>query len=710
MSNHRIIEVCLPARKADILSYRLPDAAFVPLRGTRVVVPIRNRIATGIVWQTHAQEPEFVLKDVIKVLSEEPVLSEHSLNFLEWMAAYYLQPLGIALHEALPAGILNAENLDQTAVSENSKKTRRKKADEPVEAQQSEQFISTLNPEQLTAFNAISAAISRKKFQPFLLHGVTGSGKTEVYLRAFAECLSYGRQAIMMVPEIAMIPQIIRRFQDRFGDSVAVIHSGLPQKKRVRNWIDIKKGRVKVVIGTRSAIFAPVQDLGLIVVDEEHDPSYKQGERFFYNARDMAVVVAKMTNIPVVLGSATPSLTSYFHAMNRHYTLLEMPYRVESRPLPEVQIVDRKPKTDGALSEKRGSDKTPYWLGRELHAAIAGNLERKEQTLLFLNRRGFATYIFCEDCGHVFRCKKCDISLSMHKINEDDQSLSANLATPLQKSDGRLVCHYCGWHIPAMPVCPVCHSHNIKAAGYGTQRLFEDISGLFPTARLARLDRDEAASPKKLENILKAFSKNEIDILIGTQMTTKGHDFPNLTLVGVVWADISLNFPEFNAAERTFQLLSQVAGRAGRGEKPGRVIIQTMLPNSQAIQCAMRHDYKGFYENEIRNRRLLDYPPFSRLIKLTLDEKDSIIAETYIRQLAAWIREQIIINKIKTEVIGPSPCPIARLKDAFRWQLLFKASGISAQRHTGELLTKYCEKELAKAKFLRIDVDPISFL
>lgn len=717
MSKHRIIEVCLPARRADILSYSLPDALPVPPKGTRVLVPIKKRTAIGIVWTNTHNNPNnkelpFKLKNILEALDTSPLLSQDSVRFLEWMASYYLQPVGMALHEALPAGILNAKDLQNANdAPESSKKRRQKTQDTSGQNRQIPvtTLNITLNNEQKAACKAIITTIFEERFQPFLLHGVTGSGKTEVYLASCAKCLEKGKQAIIMVPEIAMTPQITKRFQDRFGDIISVIHSGQTEKKRIQSWIDIKNDRSKIVIGTRSAIFAPVSNLGLVIVDEEHDPSYKQGERFFYNARDMAVALAKWANAPVLLGSATPSISSYYHAMNGRYRLLEMPSRVENRPLPMVTIVDRTPKKrTGAFHKPNNA--LPAWLGSELHTALTENLAKGEQTLLFLNRRGFATYIFCQDCGYVFRCKKCDISLSWHKKKAETQPETADLFSAIEKSDGSLICHYCGWHVPALPICPQCHGQNIKASGFGTQRLVEDISMLFPAARMARLDRDEAQSPKKMQTILSAFSKGEIDILIGTQMTTKGHDFPNLTLVGVVWADISLNFPEFNAAERTFQLLSQVAGRAGRGDKPGRVIIQTMLPNSPAIQCAMRHDFKEFYQDDIQKRRILGYPPFSRLIKLTLDEKDSLRAETYIKTLSNYIRGEITAKKINTEVIGPSPCPIARLKDAFRWQLLFKTADITAQRQTGELLKKYCDKELSKANFLRIDVDPISFL
>ena len=449
----------------------------------------------------------------------------------------------------------------------------------------------TLNEAQAAVLDEIRECLTSGRFSPCLLHGVTGSGKTEVYLRAIAEVLEGDGGAIYLVPEIALTAQLLSRIGSRFPErEIAVLHSGISQSARYDQWKRIRRGEVRVVVGARSALFAPVQNLRLIVVDEEHDSSYKQDDRLRYSARDLALVRGRFLQATVILGSATPAIQSYFHAAEGRYRYLTLPARIDDRPLPRVEVVDLRTERD-----ERGL--TPL-LSRTLIEAIRKTLADGQQTLLFLNRRGFHTYLFCPDCGHVFSCPNCDISLTHHA------------------AEGVLKCHHCDFTAKTAALCPSCKGSRVRSQGAGTERVEEEAKKLFPAARIARMDSDTTTRPGDSERILRGLDRGEIDILIGTQMITKGHDFPAITLVGVVAADASLNIPDFRAAERTFQILTQVSGRGGRGDQPGRVITQTFNPGHYAVRRAQEHDYAGFYADELPLRRQLAYPPFSRLIGL----------------------------------------------------------------------------------------------
>ncbi|MEK7827886.1 MAG: primosomal protein N', partial [Thermodesulfobacteriota bacterium] len=448
-----------------------------------------------------------------------------------------------------------------------------------------------LNGAQAEALDEIRARLASGRFSPSLLHGVTGSGKTEVYLRAVDEVLRSGGGAIYLVPEIALTAQLLSRVQSRFPErEIAVIHSGIARSARYDQWKRIRSGGINLVVGARSALFAPVRNLRLIVVDEEHDPSYKQDDRLRYNARDLALVRGKAAGALVILGSATPGIQTFFRAKGGAYRLLRLPFRVDDRPLPVVEVVDMKTESD-----EHG--RTPL-LSRPLIAALGETLARRKQTLLFLNRRGFHTFLFCPDCGHVFTCPSCDLSLTHHAAM------------------GVLKCHHCDFTSKPPTICPACRGNHVRSQGAGTERVEEEVRKFFPEARIARMDSDTTSRKGETERILRGLDRREIDILVGTQMITKGHDFPEITLVGVLAADASMNIPDFRAAERTFQLLTQVSGRGGRGDQPGRVVIQTFNPNHYAIRRAQEHDYVGFYEDELPLRRELGYPPFSRLIGL----------------------------------------------------------------------------------------------
>jgi primosomal protein N' (replication factor Y) len=526
----------------------------------------------------------------------------------------------------------------------------------------------------------ILKGIHSKRFSPFLIHGVTGSGKTEIYLRAIEEVLVQGQEAIVLVPEISLTPQLLSRFKDRFGENLALLHSGLGRGERYDQWRRIWKGEVKIALGARSAIFAPFKNVGIIIVDEEHDPSYKQEEKLKYHARDVAVVRAKQAEATLLLGSATPSLESFYNAEKGKFKLLNLPERIEGKPLPKVEVVDVR-KEGGLLSEK-------------LKAALKKNIEDKKQSLLFLNRRGFANFILCPDCGHTFKCPNCSVTLTYH----------------LQ--DRSLQCHYCDYRIKAPGDCPKCEGHRLQGMGIGTERLEQEIVSSFPETRVGRMDRDTTSRRRSHLQILKRLESGSIDILIGTQMIVKGHDFPNVTFVGVVSADTSLHFPDFRSSERTFQLLTQVAGRAGRGEVFGEVVIQTFNPDHYSILRAKDHDYVGFYREEIQFRKALEYPPFSRFINFRLvgnsEKRTKAVAEEMGR-IGQTLLKRGYGKGI--EILGPSVAPFAKMRGKFRWQMLAKGKSPTVLHQFAKELGSRMEVPLeGKGVHLDIDVDPVFIL
>ncbi len=526
-------------------------------------------------------------------------------------------------------------------------------------------------------------------FDTFLLSGVTGSGKTEVYLQLAQKALDRGRTVLVLVPEIALITQTEHRFRARFGDRIAVLHSGLSKGERFDQWQRVQAGHAAVVIGARSAIFAPLTNIGLIVVDEEHDASYKQDTPPFYNARDLAVVRAKQNDAVALLGSATPSLASEFNATQGKYHLLRLKQRVRRRTLPEITVVDMAPQRI-----KRGLDR---WISPELDTALRDTLTRGEQALLFLNRRGYAYFPICTACGETLTCKHCDITLTLH-----------------QRSNAYR-CHYCGFSRAAMAPCPNCGQTALKALGTGTEKLEAGLAARFPEARVARMDRDTTRRKGSLVRLLKRLRKGEIDLLVGTQMVAKGHDFPNITLVGVICADLSLSLPDFRASESTFQLLAQVAGRAGRGERPGQVILQTFTPNHFSIQAARRQDVAQFYRKEIAFRRDLAYPPCARMIQLRFSGRSAATtAETAARagELARrFARAPASNTPMDPIVLGPIEAPVARIADRYRWQLLLKGQRIAdLHRVVQRLLTALHKEGQDRRVRIRVDVDPLKMM
>ena len=539
-----------------------------------------------------------------------------------------------------------------------------------------------LNNRQNRAMEEISRYLGKNIFTPILLHGVTGSGKTEIYLKTIEKVLNSGASAIYLVPEIALTPQLISRVAGRFDErKIAILHSGIAESVRYDQWRQIKRGLINLVIGTRSAVFAPLPNLKLIIVDEEHDASYKQDERLCYNARDLAVLKAKMASAIVITGSATPGVRTYFNARTKKYHLLELQQRVEEKPMPVIEIIDMK-----AQQEKSG--KVPI-LSEALIAAIEQTFNKKEQVLLFLNKRGFDTFLVCADCGYNFRCPNCAVSLKNHV------------------AEGVVKCHYCDYTIKSLPLCPSCKSNRILSYGVGTQKLEKEIEKIFPHARIQRMDSDTTSRKGTQEKILRALEMREIDILIGTQMITKGHDFPFITLVGVISADTSLNMPDFRAAERTFQLITQVAGRGGRGNTPGEVIIQTFNPDHYALKHAQNHDYKAFYEEEIDFRKALQYPPFGRIINLRLSsiKKDALIEEA--RLLGKSAKKLSALRGNIAEIIGPAESPLAKIRGRYRFQMLIKGKDINALHQIArELINKHRNSRVR----VTADVDPENFM
>jgi primosomal protein N' (replication factor Y) len=538
-----------------------------------------------------------------------------------------------------------------------------------------------LNEDQMKALSEIRGWIESRAFTVGLLHGVTGSGKTEVYLGAVEAALAQGRTALVLVPEIALTLWMGRVCRARFGAIVAVLHSGLPDVERVREWWRVRSGEARVVVGTRSAVFAPLENLGVVIVDEEQEPSYKQEETPRYHGRDVAVVRAKMESAVALLGSATPSMETFHHARKGRYRLLQLGSRVENRPMAAVEVVDLR--DDFRLTHSAEP------LSGALQAAIARRLEEGTQSLLLVNRRGYSWYALCRSCGASLECAHCSIALTYHKAR------------------GRLECHYCGYSRAVPKTCPKCESKHLYFVGAGAEQLEERLKTLFPDARIGRLDRDTARQPRVWQQLLGAFAGGKIDILVGTQMVAKGHDFHRVTLVGVVSADTQLGLPDFRAAERTFELLTQVAGRAGRGELPGQVLVETYHPEHYAIALAARQDYLAFYEKELHYRRMMHYPPFAALASI-------LVRDARLENAVKWSREiERFFAGAATSgvrVLGPAPAPLARLRKEFRFQFLLKSP---KRTELGRLLRAaldHCTRKEIPQKAVMVDVDPLSLM
>jgi primosomal protein N' (replication factor Y) len=540
-----------------------------------------------------------------------------------------------------------------------------------------------LTPAQRAVLEDLTRNLESSRFETVLLHGVTGSGKTEIYLRLMARCLELGRRALMLVPEIALTPSAQALVLARFGSQVALLHSGLSENERHDAWWRIRRGEAQVVLGTRSAVFAPLAHLGLVIVDEEHDTSYKQDETPRYHGRDVAVVRARLAGALAVLGSATPSLESYWNAREGKYRLAILPERVGERKLASVEIVD--------MRQEFRETHTQVPVSRRLRQEIEAQVGNHQQTMILLNRRGYSWFLLCRSCGETQRCVNCSISLTYHR------------------REHHLICHYCGYSAPVPARCPVCGSEHLYYVGEGTEKVEKKFAELFPTARVARLDRDVARRAGQFQHILEAFRQGKIDLLVGTQLISKGHDFPGVTLVGVVSADIGLGLPDFRAAERTFQLLTQAAGRAGRGDTPGRVLVQTFYPDHYAIRLAAEQNYEAFFQKEMRFRRMMHYPPGTALA--------NVIAQGSKLEQAARVAKQVGDFLIPLErhteglkILGPTPAPLAKVQGRFRIQFLIKCTSRACLNRILRQLADHSEEQGIPPRSVMIDMDPVNIM
>ena len=735
-------EVAVALPLAHTLTYRLPSALAAAAQvGSLVRVPVGRRQVTGYLLGTTHLAPPGTLRDIQEVLDPIPRFGPELVPLFRWVADYYQYPLGEALNFIIPGGAMvanprrelwacPAEQPDAAAAPrrlgpksqallthlqeagptpvknlqaqfpacrdslrrlaargliglEDRTRLRTPEADASFALTENTENL-TLVPGQEQALANIVAGIDRGEFTPFLLHGVTASGKTEVYLSAAAHALAQGRQVLVLAPEIALTHPVAQAFSRRFGSRVALLHSGLSEAFRVDQWRRIMVGEVDIVVGARSAVFAPLPRLGLVVVDEEHDPSYKQEGGLLYQARDVALYRGKLAGAAVVLVSATPQVTSCYSAREGKYRYLKLDRRVTPQSLPEIQLVD--------LRTQRG-DKSLKVISRPLQGALEEVLRRGEQALLFLNRRGYSRAVFCLFCGQVFECRHCSVALTHH-----------------QEQD-RLVCHYCGYTAAVPEQCPHCQSSAIKRYGVGTEKVESEVKRLFPTARVARLDRDTAPNSGRALTVLKAFAAGDLDFLVGTQMITKGHHFPQVTLVGVIAADLSLFFPEYHAGERTFQLLSQVAGRAGRGAAKGTVLIQTYQPDHYVFQAVQSQDYESFFERELESRRQLGYPPFTRLALVRLSGPVDAPVAREARRLAAALEnlrtgEPDLRSRVR--ILGPAPAGLTRLQGRFRWQILIKSCGRAPLVHLLAHLRRAWTPPPRSRLSLTLDIDPSS--
>jgi primosomal protein N' (replication factor Y) len=752
-----LIDVALPVPLFRTFSYRVPDGLTGSVTpGSRVVVPFRNRTEIGIIVGRSEPGEKLNYKDVTEAPDQAPVMDAPMLALGRWIAEYYIVPLGIALRSMLPAALTGAK------IPVPVRKTRRvAQIRRDLPSLQHRDRVFARAPQQRALYELLEAIGGRASVEhlgeqlefsasvlkglvarglieltfetverdPFLtrtqrppdthvptdaqaialerlavaepghvalLHGITGSGKTLVYLDFLKRVvLEQGKSAIVLVPEIALTPQTVDRFRAVFGDRIAVLHSALSDGERYDAWLALRRGEKRIAVGARSAVFAPMKDLGAIVVDEEHESSYKQGEAPRYHAREVAIVRARAEGAVVVLGSATPSLESWTNAASGKYELLTLPDRAGGARLPQVAVVDlraeqpKRPPSDNATGEAAFS----YAVGPALEAALADRLAKGEQSILLLNRRGYSAFIQCGTCGDVAVCPNCSISLTYHRTPE------------------RLVCHYC-LHAEALHLsCNRCGGVRLRQRGLGTQQVERLLAERYPAARIARMDVDTTSGKWAHTEILDRVGAGEVDILLGTQMIAKGLDFPNVTLVGVIDADVGINLPDFRASERCFQLLSQVAGRAGRGPKGGAVLIQTRCPSHHAVRCAMTHDYHTFVQQEMGGRKHPPYPPNVRIANVVLSGTQEDATARLATRAAAWLHKLLAARSLPgVTVIGPAPCPVERVKQRWRWHVLIKAERPQELGRVAQYLVERFEVPKQFGLRMTVDRDPVALL
>ncbi len=659
-----LVRVALPYRIAKPLIYELTgDQNLTP--GCRVVVPLGKREVVGCLLGEAKGPPPPGLKPITEILDHEPLFTPAQMKLLSWASRYYLTPIGEVMRHLAPAPLLKKKRLSLR----------------PTKPFLTPDDFLTPAPSLSVEQEAVMTEIL-KSAGPFLLHGITGSGKTEIYLQLARQILQQGGEGLILVPGTGATPQLIGRFEGVFPNRVSPYHSRLTEAQRLKVWLKVRSGEAPLVIGTRSAIFLPFTNLRLIVVDEEHDTSYKQEERFCYHARDLALWRAKEEKAIALLGSATPSLESLYRSETGKLKSLRLASRPEGTALPEVVIVDRREQPRGVL------------FSAELKSALQENLSRGEQSLLFLNRRGYAPYLLCRKCGFVPQCTGCEIALTYHK------------------KASALLCHYCDSSVPLPAACPSCRQDSLQTQGIGTEKVEWELAQLFPKARLARLDRDTSQGSGWLET-LSRMKRREIDILIGTQTVAKGHDYPELTLVGVIDADTSLHLPDFRAAERTFQLLTQVAGRAGRGKKAGRVIIQTYHPDHPSLVAAQQQEGKAFRQTEFGYREEAGYPPYTRLVRILFSGPHRGAVEKAAHQVANQILRGTDRSDtdLSFKLLGPAPCPLARLRGKSRWHLLIKSRSFTQLHpHLESRLDPILQNGLPSGVKMLVNVDPVEMI
>lgn len=649
---------------------------------------LRELEQAGLIERTQTQSTSYVktktvrfarLADNLDDVSEERKPTAAQVKIIEVLSRSGPMPVPKLLDEAGvgPSAISTLEKTGKLIVYNEA--VRRDPFYEPVVKPSIEY---TLTSAQRSVLEDIESAIKTQSYSAFLLHGVTGSGKTEVYIHAMRSALDLGKSAMMLVPEIALTPVFSRRLREHFGDEVAIFHSSLQPGERFDEWTRVKNGEARVIIGTRSAVFAPAKNLGVIVIDEEHEASYRQQDSPYYNGRDTAIVRAQKESAVVVLGSATPSLESFHNSQAGKYRYLSLPERIAARPLATASIVDMR-----NVFARSGKPKV---FSEELLDAIRETHERNEQSIILLNRRGYSSYIMCRSCGDSIQCPNCDVTLTFHR------------------SERVMICHYCNHRQPTPNACPGCGAQYIHYVGEGTEQLEEMLKDAFPELRIARIDRDTTSNRRRFEKFLKDFSEGHLDMLVGTQMLAKGHDFPNVTLVGVVSVDAGLALPDFRAAERTFQLITQVAGRAGRGDRPGRVLIQTYHPEHYALQHACAQDYEAFYNEEIRYRQNHSYPPFVALGSFLVHGPDL----NKVRTDAQELRKKLdIANADRTvRILGPAPAPLSRLKGEHRFQLLIKSRSRKRLREVADAALKSLADSGTNLRSVNLEIDPVSMM
>lgn len=648
-------------------TYKKPDAETDSLFGKRVTASFRSRKLKGMVVGESPSAndvPEKTIKEIDTVIDREPIFAEREYERAAWIAKYYYCSIGEALFASLPAG----------------EPPKRKKL--PKKPKREVKPFLTLNDEQAVAYTHLEHAFKNNLQQAFLLFGVTGSGKTEVYLHIIRDVIEQNKQAIIVIPEISLTPQTIKRFEERFSEHIAVLHSRLSKTEKYLYWQGIRKGEIRLIIGARSAIFSPTKDLGIIIIDEEHEGSYKASDTPRFHTRQIAFHRMAEEGCLLLMGSATPSLESYaFAKEEKGIELLTLKKRVENIILPPVKVIDMK--------KARKADIFPL-MSEDLVEAVNNALDKKTQTILFLNRKGYSPVVMCQACGTTMMCPNCSVTLTFHKVKD------------------AAVCHYCGYLRRIGETCDECGEGELKLTGAGTEKVEEHLEYLFPNAKIARMDHETTRKVGAYETILDAFAEGKTDILVGTQMISKGLHFPNVTLVGVLHADISLNLPDFRAAEKTFNLITQVSGRSGRGEKPGLVYLQTYNPLHYAIKCAQEHNYEGFYRTEVLKREALAYPPFGRLLRLVIrgvNEREVVLdAEEITKTAHSFFAEQ----QAYVTVLGPAPCALSKLQKYYRWNVLFKAT---SQRYLSSFINFLrSEYTLARNNYLEIDVDPYNML